>query len=369
MTGRNSMNRSGHLARVTTALVVRMSAIRAKPWLAYPFGLVLFGIALGARFAATMLPPRGFPFLTFFPAVILSALVGGLGPGIMVAVLSTLSAWYFFISPARSFGSLSRPDLVALVFFVVVLFIDVVVIHVMTVALDRVREERERNEVLSRAKSRLMTSVGHDLRQPLNVVSLALSRLGKSVPETPENRELLARTRRNVDALAHSFEQLMELARLESEGFAPNVGPVPLEPLCARLRDEFGELAAHKDVSLVVESSDLVVRSDREMLLSILRNLVGNGVKYTPPRGSVRVTIRDGDGRAHVEVKDTGPGIPKDKLESIFEEFERLDPGNADGMGLGLSLVKRTAHLLGHRVSVDSTPGEGATFSVEVSLA
>lgn len=109
-------------------------------WVGYAIGLGFFIIALAARFAlADALPPRGFPFLTFFPAAMLTVLLAGFLPGLMVSVLSLLSAWYFFIDPVGSFRGISQPDLIALIFFSVVLLVDCVIVQVMTSALSRVR--------------------------------------------------------------------------------------------------------------------------------------------------------------------------------------------------------------------------------------
>ncbi len=111
----------------------------------YLLALALSVLALGARFALTgQLPPAGFPFLTFFPAVLLSAYWGGLGPGLLATGLSIISAWYFFMAPEFQFSDLSRPDTVALVFFSVVLLVDCVVIDVMKNALARVRRTEAR---------------------------------------------------------------------------------------------------------------------------------------------------------------------------------------------------------------------------------
>lgn len=110
-------------------------------WAGYMTGLILFATALAVRFAmAGFLPPSGFPFLTFFPAVMLTALFAGLQVSILVSVLSILAAWYYFIEPIGKFNGLSQADLIALIFFAAVLLVDCVIIHVMTTALKRLNE-------------------------------------------------------------------------------------------------------------------------------------------------------------------------------------------------------------------------------------
>jgi signal transduction histidine kinase len=101
------------------------------------------------------------------------------------------------------------------------------------------------------------------------------------------------------------------------------------------------------------------------MLGTILQHLVGNAIGHTD-RGRVWIECRRRDEVLVIEVHDTGIGIPEDKLDAIFEEFQQLHPSRSEGMGLGLSIVRRTAGLLGHRIAVRSAPGEGSCFQIEV---
>ncbi len=369
----------------------RMAIVRKNPLLGYGVALIATSIALGVRFAlGPYLRAHGLPFLTFFPAVMASALVGGLGPSLLASAMSAFEALYFFLPYTQASGFETRTDAIAFVFFVTVLLFNCVAIHVMHTALDRAREQRETNaelarelearlselrlaneqlETASHSKSRLMASVGHDLRQPLNVISLALHALEQGVRE-PAEQALLARTGRNVASLARSFDQLLESARLDARGFQPQPAPMPVAPLLAQLTDEFTALAGEKRLQLDIAPSTAHVVSDPSMLLSILRNLVGNAVKYTPSGGTIRVCTSQRSARqTRLEVIDSGPGIPPDKLDVIFREFERLTPGEGDGIGLGLSLVKRNAELLGHPLVVASTPGEGSCFGLDVPTA
>ncbi|HZW13333.1 MAG TPA: EAL domain-containing protein [Noviherbaspirillum sp.] len=138
----------------------------------YPVGVryfaasVLFGLALASRFALIgTLPPQGFPFLTFFPAVLLSTFLGGFGPGLLVSVLSVIAAWYFFIPPVGAFAGISRPDQIALIFFTVVLLVDVVVVHLMSAAMRALQRSHvaldERSKALRQSEIRLKTLTEH----------------------------------------------------------------------------------------------------------------------------------------------------------------------------------------------------------------
>src|SRR4051794_22112567 len=128
---------------------IEISRPAAPAWMRYGIALLAFGVALVARFLLTpFLPPTGFPFLTFFPAVILATLFGRIGPGLLTSALSIAAARYFFIPPPNSFTLTGLADIFALVFFGLVLLVDCIVIHVMTTSLARVRAERARNAAL-----------------------------------------------------------------------------------------------------------------------------------------------------------------------------------------------------------------------------
>lgn len=373
--------------QISCRVLGRLGSIRQNRPLSYGVAVGCFLLGLGMRVGLTVyFPSYRFPFLTFFPAVVLSAFVGGLGPGLLTAGLSAAAAW-LYLSPEA--GERTNADLVGFAFFVLVLLLDCILIHAMNTAMERAQREREtsaelarqleqrlsdlraaneQTEAASRAKSRMMASVGHDLRQPLNVISMAVQMLGRGV-ECPRERDLIERTRRNVSSLARSFDLLLEAARLESDSFRPNVGEVELQPLLSQLHDEFSALAADKGLRFVVPSVHDRVLSDAAMLLSILRNFLGNAVKYTPSGGSIQVGVKAcSEGLACIEIVDSGAGIPAGKMDLIFREFERLDQADGDGIGLGLSLVKKNAELLGHRLLVESSPGHGSRFGVEVPL-
>jgi signal transduction histidine kinase len=372
--------------------IERFEWVRRRPLLAYPLAALAVGLGLGVRFALErVFPPTGFPFLTFFPAVLLSALFCGLGPALLAAALSTLAAVYFFMAPVRSLSLNTGSDWLVVGFFVAVLLVDCVVIEAMLRALARVRSEREANAHLagelaarlreleslkrvadesSAAKSRMMAIVGHDLRQPLHVLGVAIQALGSAELPVEERRAVLVRSERGVRNLSRSLDMLMEAARLESDAFTPKRQRVELAPLVAQLVDEYAPLASERGLAFHVDQAALlqVLYTDEAMLLSILRNFLGNAVKYTR-KGSVRLYAeRVREGVLRISVSDTGPGIPASKRDAIFEQLVRLDPSAAEGVGLGLSLVKRNAVLLGLSIVVESELGKGSTFAVDVPL-
>jgi signal transduction histidine kinase len=132
------------------------------------------------------------------------------------------------------------------------------------------------------------------------------------------------------------------------------------------VHDTWNYIASRKGLQLTLLPCEAEVLSNAAMLQTILDNLVGNAIKYTEA-GTVTVTCRVADGALTISIADTGRGIPARLLGKIFEAFQQVDPAS-EGLGLGLSIVKRTAELLDHPLQVASEPGQGSTFSVIVPL-
>src|SRR5438270_10941665 len=143
-----------------------------------------------------------------------------------------------------------------------------------------------------------------------------------------------------------------------------------IDELLRRLEVEFAPLAQEKGLTLKFMPCSLAVHSDRRLLRRLLQNLVSNAIKYTP-KGRVLVGCRHHGARLRIDVYDSGLGIPAAQQQAIFQEFHRLDQGArvARGLGLGLSIVERIARVLNHKIEVNSIPGRGSHFSVEVPLS
>ncbi|HYD56687.1 MAG TPA: hybrid sensor histidine kinase/response regulator, partial [Burkholderiales bacterium] len=175
----------------------------------------------------------------------------------------------------------------------------------------------------------------------------------------------------SVRALQDLLDALLDISRLDSGTEKAQVEPVPVEALFERLEREFAPAAAQKGLALHVRPSPLWVASDARLLYRVLLNLVSNAVRYTA-QGGVLVSCRRRGGRALIEVRDTGMGIAAPMHAEVFQEFVQLhnpERDRAKGLGLGLTIVKRTAELLGHELSMTSTPGRGSCFRIEAPLA
>ncbi len=249
------------------------------------------------------------------------------------------------------------------------------------------RRLAELNQALHRAgeaRSRFLAAASHDLRQPLHALTLQTANLAQALAGHPQ-QAAVAPIRQSAAALAQMFDSLLDLSRIEAGTLAPALAPVPLARLLAALVEEHQAEAERRGLRLALRlpaagngaaPAALQVHSDAVLLGSLLRNLIGNALKYTD-RGGVLVALRrrqtSPGGRGwQVQVIDTGIGIAEDEQAQVFEAFYQVrhrDRTMARGLGLGLSIVQRLAALLDHPLTLRSVPGRGSIFSLALKAA
>jgi signal transduction histidine kinase/CheY-like chemotaxis protein len=229
------------------------------------------------------------------------------------------------------------------------------------------RELKVKNDQLQEvatARSRLLATVSHDLRQPAHAIGLLCERaLSEFNPQSL--KDSLGDLNELSQSLSASLTTLMDLTRLDAGLVTVNKAPTPLSQVLLRLDAEFSASARNKGLEFLVPQSTHWVQSDPDLLHGVLANLVSNAIKYTR-QGRVHVLLTESEELITVSVRDSGDGIAKDKLELIFKEFVRLDASESgtEGLGLGLSIVRRYASLLNHELTVDSEPKRGSCFSI-----
>jgi len=214
----------------------------------------------------------------------------------------------------------------------------------------------------------LLAMAGHDLRQPLQIISAAFGWLGRRL-ESDSEREYVRRGEAAIAQLTDQLDHLVDALRLHEHAAAIALAPLRLEPLLTGICRDHLLSARVKGVELRACRTRAVVMSDAVLLEGILRNLVRNALKYTPPGGRVLLGCRRRGTCIRIEVLDTGVGIPPDKLSKIFEAFHRLDSTLSDGLGIGLFVVRRAVDLLGHHVEVRSRLGRGSCFAISTTAA
>ena len=235
-----------------------------------------------------------------------------------------------------------------------------------TIELEQARTAAVRANLL---KSRFLSAASHDLRQPLQVATLSIANVLSQLTQ-PEQRAACEETRRSLGLMAEILNALLDISRLESGAVEPNVCDFELGPLLQRIASHYRFQASAKGLRFVVEAGEHVVHSDPALLERIIDNLVSNAIRYTT-EGEVRVRGAADADQLRISVADTGSGIADDQQGTIFEEYVQLDNPARDrdkGLGLGLSIVKHIAGILGLRIELVSRLGQGSEFAVRVPL-
>jgi len=235
--------------------------------------------------------------------------------------------------------------------------------------IDQLTVEKMNAEHANVAKSKFLAAASHDLRQPLQALTLFVSTLNRQV-HAPETRRTVNYINLSVQALESLFNKLLDISRLDAGVIHPEIRDFYLEEILEPLYNEYEAEAQKKGLLFKCEASDVVVTSDPHLLERIVRNYLSNAIRYTK-QGHVSLHAWESDGTVHIEVADTGKGIPPEKQEEIYREFYQIENPERDrtkGLGLGLAIVDRLARLLGHPIGVNSTPGRGSVFSISVPV-
>ena len=215
------------------------------------------------------------------------------------------------------------------------------------------------------SKTSFLAAASHDLLQPLNAARLFVAALGDRRLALP-TRALVSQTSTALDSVEDLLEALLEISRLDAGAIQPEIADFRLDRLLGTLRVEFAPMARTGGLTLEIAAEPIWVRSDIRLLRRILQNFLSNALRYTR-HGSVRLSCVADDEKVRVSVADTGPGIALDKQTLIFEEFRRFD-NRQGGKGLGLAIVRRASDMLGHVITVESEPGKGSTFSIDLPV-
>lgn len=306
----------------------------------YAVAIGLAIIATIIRQAADNLLPPGFPFLTFFPAVIVTAFVAGRGPGTLCGVLSLLSSWYFFIPPANTFV-LSAPVATALLFFAAVVIVDVLLIDGLQQRQEKLVESQRQLSAMADQQTLLFQELQHRVANNLASVSSMLRIQRRQIERTPE----IALT------VLESADQRIELmGRVHRQLYNPAAREIPLPEQIESVVAQAQDVAGAGDVRVVVNAVDAPLAIDRMMTLMLLiTEVLNNSIKHAFPEGSsgeVRLTLEPASpGRLRLTIADNGRG---------------LSPEHADvprHRGLGTAITKGFATQLGGTITVDGSNG------------
>ncbi len=250
------------------------------------------------------------------------------------------------------------------------------------------RLARTLNEMLARLEvafaqvRRFSADASHELKTPLTVLKGEIEVALRNPRDPAEYQRVLGSVLEEVESMARLVDDLLLLSRADAGALRWEIGPVELDRLVEEVAKEGDILGRGTQVRVSIRALEpVIVQGDGQRLKQLLRNLVDNGIKYTPPGGQVTLALRTesdqapglGSAPQHalIDVRDTGVGIPAEALPRIFERFYRVDPARsreAGGAGLGLCIAKTIADAHGGRIEVLSTPGAGSTFTFVLPL-
>jgi signal transduction histidine kinase len=231
----------------------------------------------------------------------------------------------------------------------------------------------ERLQELDRLKSAFVSIVSHELRTPMTSIKGLVENMMDGLTGTLNKRQsfYLGRVKHNIERLTRMINDLLDLSRIEAGKMDLQLAPVNMGSLVREMVEIFQPLAQEHCLTLHAKIIDPIplLQADRDKLIQILTNLITNAIKFSKPSGtSGTVTMevkQQVDGSVSTCIQDTGPGIPLEEQETIFERFYRGHTAEikARGAGLGLSIAKSLVELHGGHIWVTSTPGKGSQFS------
>lgn len=230
-------------------------------------------------------------------------------------------------------------------------------------------KERAKAESAHTKKSQFLKAVSHDLMQPLEAARLFTEALDNPNKLDDNQRNQVSSIQSSLQLANELLASLGDIARLESGNVTANCVDMSINELLTDIQQEFVEIAKQQQVSLTVMPSSLWCYSDPHLLRRIIQNLVANAIRYASP-GKVVIGAKRHKGQVQIRVIDQGPGIPLSKQQEVFEQFTQLSSNRSGpGLGLGLNICRSLAHLLSHPLALESKPGKGCCFSVQLPQA
>jgi signal transduction histidine kinase len=362
----------------------------APAWLRYGCALAL--VALDSVLKAMLVPVSAgnFRLMTFYPAVILSSWLGGFGPGV-VAILASVTAAAYWLSPPDSFRVASPHDIAALVLFSGVGTLIAAVIETLRRTRRRLAEESDNRaalaaeraqlielehrarmeaEAANRGKDEFLAMLAHELRTPLSAIASAahmLERTARREASMGLPIDVIARQTRHVTRLV---DDLLDAGRVMAGKIRITRLPVDLADIAVRSIEALSAARKldHHDLAVHLQSG--WVDADADRMEQVIVNLLGNAVKYTPPGGSIAIRIQHERADVVMTIEDDGIGIQPELLPRVFDLFVQGIQGSREapaGLGIGLALVRRLVQLHGGTVEA-STGGAGCGSIFTVRL-
>ncbi|SFA74571.1 Two-component sensor histidine kinase, contains HisKA and HATPase domains [Poseidonocella pacifica] len=320
------------------AVAVKERSLRYK----ITFVVLSCGISIWLRFALHDQLPLGFPYLTFFPAVVLTTFFAGTGAGIVTGVVCGLASWFYFIYPINSFG-LHASTALALGLYIFIIATDIILIHVMRLVLLQLDEERDNSASLARSRELMFSELQHRISNNLQVISAMLQLQRRAVSD--------ATARQVLDVAAG---RLAVVARVQRSLHDPDRQQVEAGDLLRRVLPDVVEASGSgRKVSLAIDAEPVVITPDQSMPFGLIATeLVSNAVEHGLPgqeRLVIRVRLAREDGAIRLDVQDDGKGFP--------ESFDL-----STTRSLGLMIARQFSEQLGGDLSAENDGGARAVL-------
>lgn len=235
--------------------------------------------------------------------------------------------------------------------------------------MEQEREAKERAEAAVRVRDETLGIVSHDLRNPLTKIALSADLLSEAPPE--QHAELVDTVRSSARQMQRLIQDLLDVARMESGNLTVATAELDPEPLVREMCESHAPLAEQKEQRIVCQIAGPLPRicADRDRLVQVFGNLLGNAMKFTPERGVITVDVRPDAGCVRFVVRDTGRGIPEADLRNVFTPYWQAKKTAHLGAGLGLAIVRGIVEAHGGQVWADNAPGGGAVFTFTIPVA
>ncbi|MFN4134231.1 MAG: sensor histidine kinase [Novosphingobium sp.] len=306
----------------------------------YLLAIVLTALALGIRFVSDRLLPPGFPFLTFFPAVILTAFLAGRGPAVLSAALSLLAAWYFFIEPLRSF-TLNAPVATALAFFATVLLVDILLIHGLQQRQEKLVESQRELAAMAEQRTLLFKELQHRVANNLASISAMLRLQRRQIERDPAVA---------LGVLGSADARIELMGRVHRQLYDPAAHGLSLPDQITKVVKQAQDVAGATDVTIIVEAVDARIAMDRLMTLMLLiTEVLNNSMNHAFDEGQPGEVVlrleRIAENRLCLTISDNGRGSCPDFA------------GPKPWRGLGTTIIHGLAMQLGATLTTDGSSG------------
>jgi len=230
---------------------------------------------------------------------------------------------------------------------------------------------------LDRVKDEFVSLTSHELRTPLTIIKnylwMALNK--PDMPLGTATTKFLNTALLSVDRLTLLVEDMLTVSHIHSSKFALKKGEVYIVSLIKSIHEEYSVKATEKSLHypFATDTESLTLQVDKSRIQQVYINMLGNALKFTPVAGTVATTIQKRDGKLHISVADTGPGIPADKMNQLFTKFGKIDESyknmpTTSGTGLGLYISQEIMKLHGGEITVQSEYGKGSTFTMSLPI-